>query len=180
MRNKSPLLFYIVINIFISAVTTLTVLWIWDSRQPELNPLEFETQQTISNPVTPSDQVIPDEDENPTTQELTSELSSRSSDVQIRVIVGPGNLEVEYVEIINQGEKPVDLTGWQLVNHRDQIFTIPAMILNSSGAIKIQSKSGVNSVIELFWQSDSPIWESGENARLINDDGEIVSTYSIP
>lgn len=180
MRNKSPLLFYILINILISAVTTLTVLWIWDSRQPKLNPIEFDSQQTFTDPVSPTDHLIAGEDENPAVQEPTADLSTRSSDVQIRVIVGPKNLEVEYVEIINQGDQPVDLTGWQLVNHLDQAFTFPAMILNSSGAIKIQSKTGVNSVIELFWQSETPIWQSGENARLINADGEVVSIYSIP
>ena len=100
--------------------------------------------------------------------------------VIIRTIVGAGNLDVEYVEIFNQSEGPVDLSGWQLKDENENTFTFPTLILNSEGSIKVLSKQGTNTVIELYWQADSPIWQSGELANLTDAGGTSIATYSIP
>jgi hypothetical protein len=72
------------------------------------------------------------------------------------------------------------MTNWQLTDENGQIFTFPTIILNQDGEIKVLSQKGINTVIELYWQSDVPIWESGETARLLDENGSIISTYSIP
>ena len=100
--------------------------------------------------------------------------------VIIRTIVGAGNLDVEYVEIFNQSEGPVDLSGWQLEDENENTFTFPTLILNSEGSIKVLSKQGTNTVIVLYWQADSPIWQSGELANLTDAGGTSIATYSIP
>lgn len=176
MKKSSPLLRLILLNILISTVTTLAVLWVWERAHPRPETgMMIENAENMLNPTPPL------EDSN--TNSLTDtgfEFTNEDITINIRTIVGAGNLEVEYVEIINQGENPANLTTWQLIDEGNNAFTFPTLILNSGGAIKIFSKAGTNTVIELYWQSEVPIWQSGETARLLNVDGEVVTSYSIP
>ena len=176
MKKSSPLLRLILLNIFISTVTTLTVLWLWERAhpRPEIGVVTENVETRLN--LTPLS-------EEPTTDSITDlDLVFTNEDItiNIRTIVGAGNLDVEYVEIVNQGENPANLTDWQLVDEADNAFTFPTLILNSGGALKIFSKAGSNTVIKLYWQSDVPIWQPGETASLLNTDGEVVTSYSIP
>lgn len=172
MKSNSRLILYILINILISAVTTLTVLWIWEKAHPMPDPFQpipatvnQNTEGTENN--SPSD--IPSID-----------LLNENIDVIIRTVVGAGDLNVEYVEIYNQSNGAVDMTGWQLVDNEDQRFIFPTLILNSGGAIKVYSKNGNNTVIELYWQADAPVWQSGETVSLLDSSSDLIATYSIP
>lgn len=179
MKKSSRILVYILINIIISAATVLVVLWIWDSTHPNprldrdaafLPNLEDSPSQIEKS--APAEGV---EDSATTVAFVTDEIQ-----VAIHAIVGAGNLEVEYVEIHNQSQGSIDMTGWQLTDQDGQIFVFPALILNEGGAIKVLSKKGNNTVIELYWQSEVPIWQPGEIAELLTADGETITTYSIP
>jgi hypothetical protein len=173
MGKRSRILLFILLNIIVSAATTLSVLWIWERAHPRP---EVRTTGSESAP-SPNAEIpgaAPDQ------AEPAVEFSNQDINIDIRTIVGAGDLAVEYVEIINRGDNPADLTAWQLRDENENEFTFPALILNSSGAIKVLSKTGTNTVIELYWQADTPIWQSGETARLINTAGELMASYSIP
>lgn len=179
MKNKSRLIAYIFLNILISAATTLGVLWLWDQIHPQ--------PQTSAGMMTPapsrqesSSQSAQETVEKSTTSEPALTFINEDIQVIIRTIVGAGNLDVEYVEIFNQSEGPVDLSGWQLKDENDNTFVFPALILNSEGSVKVLTKQGTNTVIELYWQADVPIWQSGEVANLADANGNSISTYSIP
>ena len=176
MGKTSRALLFILLNIFVSVFATLTVLWLWERAHPRP---EIAAQNLPSEAA-----------QNPTGQDVTVETQPEAiptpaflnEDIQvsIRTIVGAGDLNVEYVEIVNQGQNPIDLSEWQLHNEDGNQFNFPTLILNSSGAIKVFSKTGTDTVIELYWQADAPIWESGETATLMNAAGEIITSYSIP
>lgn len=174
MKRRSQILFYIFINILISALTTLSVLWLWERS----HPIPENPQPT---PVT----IIPAPTEEQAPTELTTTaidvvLVEENLDIQIRSVVGAGNIEMEYVELYNQSDGAIDMSGWQLVNAEQDTFLFPMLILNQGGAIKVYSKSGQNTVIELYWQSDLPIWQSGTTVRLLDSDDVTITTYSIP
>ena len=173
MGKRSRILLFILLNIIVSAATTLAVLWLWERAHPlpEVRTTDSESPPS-PNALIPG--AAPDQ------AEPEVEFSNQDINIDIRTIVGAGDLAVEYVEIINRGDNPADLTAWQLRDENENEFTFPALILNSSGAIKVLSKTGTNTVIELYWQADTPIWQSGETARLINTSGELMATYSIP
>ena len=179
MRKKSRIVGYILLNIFISAATVLLVLWIWEQAHPTPRLEQdggfipgAEGDPSSSDGLDPGRQV---ETSSPALSFVTGEVQ-----VNIHSIVGSGNLEVEYVEIRNQSQGPIDMTNWQLTDQDGNVFVFPTLILNEDGAIKVLSKAGNNTVIELYWQSEVPIWQSGETASLLNADGDIISTYSIP
>ena len=176
MGKRTRALLFIIVNIIVSAGATLTVLWLWEQAHPRPEIIVSISPEMTTND--PKDQI----DEVKQSSEIKTTIPFINEDLTIRIrsIVGAGDLEIEYVEIVNQGQNPADLTGWQLVDESGHAFTFPALILNSNGAIKVLSRPGTNTVIELYWQSDSPIWQPGETARLMNTDGELVTSYTIP
>ncbi len=179
MRKRTRIFLYILLNIFISSASVLVVLWIWESKHPA--PQIDQNQTFIPNSEN-SSPVNPAPGLSGPAADPTESLTFVKEDLQVDIhaIVGPGNLEVEYVEIHNLSPGPIDMTGWQLTDQDEQVFTFPPLILNQGGGIKVLSKKGNNTVIELYWQSEVPIWQSGETASLLNADGETITTYSIP
>lgn len=170
MKNRSKFWLYIIINILVSAATILIVLFIWDwtHPHPELTPLpESSISESNDNVIQPSS---------------TPSVDLTATDVMmtIRKVVGAGNLEMEYVEIFNQSDGAVDLTGWQITDEDGNRFDFPTMILDIGGALTVHSKAGQNTVIELYWQSSNPIWQSGETAQLLESNGNLAATYLIP
>ena len=173
MGKRSRILLFILLNIFVSAATTLAVLWLWERAYPRPD-VSITSSESAPSPNVTISGVTPDQ------TEPAAEFSNLDIKIDIRTIVGAGDLAVEYVEIINRGENQADLTDWQLRDENGNAFTFPALILNSGGAIKVLSKTGTNTVIELYWQADTSIWQSGESARLLNPNGELIASYSIP
>jgi hypothetical protein len=173
MGKRSRILLFILLNIIVSAATTLAVLWLWDRAYPRPE-VSITSSESAPSPNVTISGAAPDQ------TEPAAEFSNLDIKIDIRTIVGAGDLAVEYVEIINRGENPADLTDWQLRDENGNAFIFPALILNSGGAIKVLSKTGTNTVIELYWQADTSIWQSGESARLLNPNGELIASYSIP
>ncbi len=173
MKKNSKLIFYILLNVLISAATTLTVLLIWQAVHP--NPQSTAPMPDQINLNTNGDTSGSEVDNIHTTEFLQENIN-----VIIRTVVGAGNLDMEYVEILNQSGGAVDLTNWQLANDQGGRFTFPALILNQDGAIEVHSKTGNNTVIELYWQADSPLWQSGKTVTLLDAAGQTQATYLIP
>lgn len=147
-------------------------MWIWDRSRPKPTSLD-ENLATLTAAI---------ETSIPSSSEAEQTVDSRSMDINVEIqsIVGTGDLEIEYVEISNESQGSVDMSSWRLTDEDGQVFTFPTLILNQDGEIKVLSQKGINTVIELYWQSDEPIWESGETARLLDENGSIISTYTIP
>jgi hypothetical protein len=175
MKAKKSLFFYILLNILISAATTLIVLLIWQATHPAP---EIASPNALAD-ATASASSVPSASEDQSAQP-TPEFVQEDVQVVIRSVVGAGNLEMEYVQILNQSDGAVNLNGWQLQNGRGQHFTFPALILNQDGAVEVHSKAGTSTVIELYWQSETPIWQSGDSVTLVDPDGTIQATYQIP
>ncbi len=177
MKKKPHLFIFILVNIFVSALTTLGVIFLWERAHPRAAANNENNAEIISQ----TDNEAPRQDQENPEPALT--LVEDDLSITIYAVVGAGNLDAEYVEIRNLSSGAVDPAGWQLVDEDGHSFTFPSSpswVLNSGGAVKILSKKGNNSVIELFWQSDGPIWQSGETASLLDADGNIIATYSIP
>jgi len=52
--------------------------------------------------------------------------------------------------------------------------------LNHDGAVRLYSKSGTDSVIELYWGAQKALWSSGDELLLLDPAGVTYSTYQIP
>ncbi len=178
MKKSSRLIFFLIINILISAAATLAVLLLWERAHPNPDIIQSAATQSPENASYSGSN--PTHSDSSNESEDSIELVNENFQIIIRTVVGAGNLESEYVEIFNQTEGVVNLTGWQLLDETENRFTFPALILNNSGTVKVFSKSGDDTVIELYWQADAPIWQPGETVTLLDADGNTITTYSIP
>jgi len=103
--------------------------------------------------------------------------------VVIDSVIGAGDIETESVKLRQQGKGEVSLVGWRLEDEQQNIFVFPEfpqLILYPNGAVNIYTKSGNNTVIELYWGLEQPAWESGETVTLKDSQGNARATYQIP
>ena len=96
-------------------------------------------------------------------------------------VIGTGDLNSERVQIRGLGEgETLDLTGWRLMDEDNFVYTFPKITLYSNGAVNVHSKAGVDTVVALFWNSSGALWDPGETATVVDQDGYIQAVYTVP
>jgi len=90
------------------------------------------------------------------------------------------NLNTEWVEVINNGDAPQDLSGWTLSDDSNHTYSFPqGFVLGASDSVKVHTGSGTNSTSDLYWGRGSPIWNNdGDTATLKDEDGRIVDSHT--
>ncbi len=155
---------FLLLNVFVSALTMLGVILIWNAFHPSvtsktnLDNLLLDPTQTSAAPLPPLDDKI----------------------IEIQSVFLPGEAQYEKISLKNVSDEPVDLTGWKLVNAKEDDFVFPALTLYPEGAIDIYTHTGINTAVELFWNQTTPCWQSGESAVLLDSAGNQRSSYLIP
>jgi len=159
--DRRRLLFYILLNIFVSASVTLTILW-WHDRNMEatLPPVAAPASSSGTNTVAA-----------PTAQQGT---------VKIISVVGAGILSVETVTIQYEGNGELDLTGWQLKDSNGNDFIFPPFKLFTNGAVQVHTAAGTNTAVDLYWGNNKSAWQSGENVLLTDPQGNVQDSYPVP
>lgn len=165
MGRRNNLLLYLLLNVFISACVTGAILFWYDRnyRSATLSPIQSaqlaEDNTPVAQPTLDPAEEIP---------------------VEIVSVVGAGILDAESVTIRNAGEKPLNLAGWQLKDTDKNVFIFPNLTLNPGGAVRIHSGPGTANVIDLYWNASSTVWESGEQAELLDRNGNRHAVYQVP
>ena len=174
MNQAKKLLFYIVLNIIVSAVTILGVLYVWEKTQLK----DFLLDSSSSSP-----------ESSALGEEGTSEEGQSNQLIEIGEVGGVGNLATEYVRLTRPNSDPgdtVSLQGWRLVDEDEHDYIIleqsglATLDLHGQGAVNIYSKEGSSNPIELYLGLEEPIWEPGETVTLVDPDGNPHDTYLIP
>ena len=179
MQNWKRLFYFLLLNIAVSALTT----WVVSSSirekysQADCPQLSFGT-----------------DDESQTQNGLpgsvpggTNNSGSTDPDVYVPIgqleidsIIGVGDVENERVEVSHVGDENIFLAGWQLQDEDGNSFIFPGLTVFPGGAVRVYSKSGFNTSDDLFWGLDQPIWENGEEAYLVDPNGDIQAVYKVP
>ncbi len=89
------------------------------------------------------------------------------------------NLEQEFVYLENVGGVAT-MAGWALYDGEGNTFTFPGFTLYRGGGVNVYSRAGNNSVINLYWGMDEPLWVPGKVITLLNEKGEVHSTFRVP
>ncbi len=163
--NFKRVSFYLVLNIIVSALTTWLVVSLM---------LRFGVLPAYGNPA-----AISNQDDNQGFDTLAVDIVI-SDIVEISNVIGAGDIEIEYVEIQHLGEIELALEGWQLLDEQGNTFTFPGLTLHSGGAVRVYSKVGPLSAIELYWGLDGSVWSSGERVILLDSKGEPQASYEVP
>lgn len=110
----------------------------------------------------------------------TSEPLTGESGVIIDSVIGAGDLASERIFLKRVGPGEISLTGWELVAENGETFTFPQLILFESGAVFIHTREGQTTAVALYWELDHAVWKSGDTVVLIDDQGEVHTSYQIP
>ncbi len=175
MSQWKRLLPYILLNIVLSACTTLIVLWLW-GRAHELPPPVIDTPAAV----------LPTAAFLPTGTASATSVSPAQLDTQqagavvsIKNVYGVGSLNDEIVLIQSDSGGPVALNGWKLEDGKGNVYTFPPLTLNNNGAVQVHSGAGTDTVIDLYWGRDTPVWHMDDVVTLLDAQGNIRATYQI-
>lgn len=85
--------------------------------------------------------------------------------------------EMAFVQ--NLGAAPVDLTGWQLADIANHIFTFPEYVLQPSATVRVHICNGEPAPDILYWGHCSAVWNNdGDTLTLYDATGRAVNVYS--
>jgi len=124
--------------------------------------IEAELEATTTNPTS-------------TPVPLTGE-----SRVTIDSAIGVSDLASERIFLKRVGPGEISLTGWQLVAENGDVFDFPQLTLFENGAVFIYTREGQTTAVALYWALNQSVWESGDTVVLLDDLGEVHTTYQIP
>ena len=110
----------------------------------------------------------------------TPEPLTGESRVLIDSIIGVGDLASERIFLKRVGPGEISLTGWTLVAENGDTFTFPQLTLFENGAVFVHTKQGQTTAVALYWELDHAVWNSGDTVVLIDDQGEVHTSYQIP
>jgi len=156
---------FLLVNIIISAATTLLVLTIWN-KSNSTNSIEIQTPAVVS----------------PTQIEQSPLVVLPPIDtpvIQIANVFAAGDLQNELLVIERIGEGNLNLIGWKIIDQNNNSFVFPEIEL-VKGQISVYSRSGTNTVNTLFWGSEEPIWDAGETVKVLDSTGNERAVFEIP
>lgn len=165
-RTENPL-YFITINIVVSAITILAINWLWDRSRP---------QQTLVIP-TPGVCITA----NPA-QLATAQPTLAATEIHLVIdnIYGAGILNSEVVVIINKSNGVINLNGWKLDDGRGTSYSFPDLTLHPEGQVQLFSSVGTDTVTKLFWNLNESIWKTGKSVILRSPDGVVYASYVVP
>ncbi|MFN2202269.1 MAG: LysM peptidoglycan-binding domain-containing protein [Caldilineaceae bacterium] len=100
--------------------------------------------------------------------------------VEIAAINGVGNPESETVQIVNDSDQAYTLQGWQLARVDGPSYTFGNVPLFPGGSVRVNTRAGENTSIDLYWGQSEAQWQSGAVAQLLDDRGAQIHTYTVP
>jgi LysM repeat protein len=228
MKQWKRLIYYLLLNVLVSACTILAVLFVWDrthsplpgglfspvaqqptaTAPPANNPQPAGAQATPT-PVFIAYQVV----DGDTFDSIAAQYGisatvliavngftkdqplgagevlripvqptpSPQADIEIVNVIGAGDLNNERVVLQQSGAGTLLLAGWQLQDGNGSEFTFPALELTQDGfQVNVYTKSGTNTADSLYWGLSQPIWSSGGTVTLLDPDGAVKATFSVP
>ncbi len=100
--------------------------------------------------------------------------------VEISGIAGAGDLATESAQIVNDSDQAFSMEGWQLTKTDGPVYTFGNVPLFPGGSVRVNTRAGEDSSIELYWGQSEAQWNSGDVAQLLNERGSIVHSYIVP
>lgn len=161
--DRRKLVYYLLLNVFVSACVTGTILFWYDRNYRAVNQPSVQ-QAVVGSGADPVSTLDPKTD-------IAVKISS---------VVGAGTLGAEVVVIKFDGEGQLDLSSWQLKDENGNTFKFPQLTLYPNGAVQVHTNTGTDTVIDLYWGLGDAVWSSGENASLFDAQGNLRAVYRVP
>lgn len=87
---------------------------------------------------------------------------------------GEGSRSDEHVAFVNDGERPLDLSGWRLANEAGRSYRFPdGTVLEPDERLTVHSGEGRDGAGDRYWDADEPVWRArGDTVIVETPDGE--------
>jgi hypothetical protein len=159
--NRRNLVYYLLLNVFVSATVTIGILFWYDRNYRAVNQPSVQQSAPASG---------------------DSEAVNPQTDIAVKIssVVGAGTLNSEIVVVKFEGDGQLDLASWQLKDEDGNTFKFPKLTLYPNGAVQVHTITGTDTVIDLYWGIGEAVWSSGENARLFDAQGNLRAVYRVP
>ncbi|WP_303774357.1 lamin tail domain-containing protein [Anaerolinea thermophila] len=176
-RPRTSLWLYLLLNVLVSAATMLAVLYAWErthGRAQSILPV-FPTPVAAQATVTPTAPPPPVEAA-PSPTPYTGEPL-----VQIVAVIGATDPQQEYVVLKRVGEGDLNMDGWVLRDEDgNELRFPPGLTLFPNGGLLIYTRTGTDTVSELYWNRSEAVWRPGEVVTLVDPAGQVHATYTVP
>ena len=123
---------------------------------------------------------VPAPETTTTSGDSPTQATSLELNLLIGGVFGAGDLQTEYVLIKNQGKATANLLNWSLQGKRGQNYSFPDLRLAQNGTVKLFSKTGTDTVLELFMKSDVSLWQRGDILTLKDANGKVQTNFQVP
>lgn len=101
--------------------------------------------------------------------------------ITIAEVIGPGDVPIEAVQIVNNGSSEMALKDWKLADQFGNFYTFGPITLFGDGAgILVHTTSGQDSATDLFWGHENSLWESGDMVILYDAAGAVQAEFQVP
>ncbi len=149
---------YILLNVLISALVSVSILYVYDRRvrQEQDSLLSIRATVTALPPVALSENAL-----------------------QI-VVLAAGDLPNERVVLRYTGPLALDLSAWRIKDEEGHLYVFPPFTLVSGGAVQIHTASGKDTPVDLYWGLSQAIWQGGETLTLLDSGGTPRLIYIVP
>lgn len=98
----------------------------------------------------------------------------------IRTVDTPGTQLTEALQIVNDSNNVVNLDGWRLERENGPVYTFGALSIFPGGSIWVHTTAGTDTSIALYWNQTEAVWPTGSVARLVDAQGNIINSYTVP
>jgi hypothetical protein len=175
MKSRKSPLPYLILNVVVSACTTLLVLLIWSLFQRAASPVQFAGSLADSTPTTAILQPTI-----PACPEALAQLPPLDQAViEVLNVFGSGDLQNEVVELRRVGDGDLCLNGWKMRDEQGNEFTFPNLVLNKDGGVSINTRAGRGDLDTFFWGMETPVWQIGETVTILDTQDNIRATFII-
>ncbi|MGD8457240.1 MAG: lamin tail domain-containing protein [Anaerolineales bacterium] len=178
MQSWKRLFYFLLLNVVVSGLTTWLVVSLMSrdfSQSPPVQPFYNGGDPSSQNGGQPSDP-----GESPADELSGADIQFTIGQIEIDSVIGAGDIENERVLIRHVGDQAVSLAGWHLEDEDGHSYTLPALTMFTGGAVTVYSREGTNTVVELYWGLNGPVWTEGEKALLIDPNGDVQAVYTVP
>jgi len=132
---------------------------------------------TVIASITPRPSALPTAGPSPT---ASATLTGQEAQVFIDNVIGVGDLTTERVILRRSGLGELSLAGWQLLDQDGNIYIFPQLTLYEGGAVNLNSRSGTNTYVDLYWNQSVAVWHSDEVISLYDSGGVLRASFTIP
>ena len=110
----------------------------------------------------------------------TPTLTGDEPQVYIDNVLGVGDLNTERVVLRRSGLGELSMAAWQLRDQDGNVYIFPQLTLYQDGAVNVNTRSGTNTYVDLFWNQAAALWRSGELVSLYDSGGILKASFTIP